>query len=611
MRSTPLTEPSPAPEPASPATVEMMALEAQSSLLPYALIFFGFSLPIFIWTASRAHNGIWISVLFVQFAVNWAAFLFLLAWVKGRPELAGNLAARRRLHIFGGLLWAAAVAQMAAFALSAGPAREPLLLMAVGAAIVCLFFASPSLAGLLIIGPAAAAPPLFGLYLHPESRGIVAAAGSAVALAMAISLVMNQLLRRQFGMRVEREQLIVERAAALTEARHLAKSKSHLLATLAHEIRNGLNGVSHVLAAATGVIGRSPPSREQLSAALSASNDLLNVLNSTLDSESAQNGRLSVEIRAFDACRLTRSLVLLAVPDATAKGLELSVHIDRELEAEAGAAIADSARVRQILSNLLGNALKYTMRGRIEVRVYRASAERLRIEVVDTGPGLSADELMDAFEPFRRIERTGAGIPGAGLGLSLARDLAKLMGGDVAADSAPGVGSRFWLELPFDPAAGDQLDQAADANDQPVMARSLRVLMAEDDALNAAMLRAVLEQLGHQVAHVLDGRRAVDLAQLCDFDLLMVDARMPNLDGPGALEALRRSQGPTANLPMIAVIGGDAQDAKLCRAAGADAVLRKPVSVNSVARAIATAISERREGASGMRREPARMASGL
>jgi CheY-like chemotaxis protein len=317
---------------------------------------------------------------------------------------------------------------------------------------------------------------------------------------------------------------------------------------------------------------------------------------------------LSVEIRAFDACRLTRSLILLALPEATAKGLELTIHIDRELEAEAGAAVADPARVRQILSNLIGNAIKYTMRGRIEVRMHKADAGRLRIEVADTGPGLSADELTAAFEPFRRIERTGEGVPGAGLGLSLARDLAKLIGGEVAAESAPGVGSRFWLELPFDAAAQLQADAAAEAVETPAMVRSLRVLMAEDDALNAAMLRAVLEQLGHQVAHVLDGRRAVDLAQLCEFDLLMVDARMPNLDGPGAIQALRGLDGPTAAMPMIAVIGGDTQDARLCRAAGADAVLRKPVSVNSVARAVATAFSERSDGALAERPRSARLA---
>jgi signal transduction histidine kinase/FixJ family two-component response regulator len=591
-RSTPETKQTTATD---TAAIKMLALEAQSSMLPYALVLFCFSLPIFIWIASRAQDAVWISTLFIQFAVNWLAFFFVVAWMRKRPDLAGNLRARTRIHIFGGLLWAAAVAQMAAFALGAGPAREALLLMAVGSAVVCFFFTCPSLPLLLIVGPVAAAPPLLGLYLNPETRATAGTAWGAVALAMALCLIMNQVLRRQFAMTVERERLIAGRARALAEATQLARSKSDILFTLSNEIRNGLTGVSHVLAAAAGVVGRGTPSREQLSAALSASNDLLTVLNTTLDSESAQDGRLKVETEAFDAASLTRSLVLLALPDAAAKGLELVVRIENELETDPGAALADPTRVRQILSNLIGNAVRYTPRGRIEVRVQKAGPSRLRIEVADTGPGLSSDELVEAFQPFRRIERTAAGVSGAGLGLSLARDLAKLMGGEVAADSAPGVGSRFWLDLPFDPTARTETDLATDSGRlESSAARALRVLVAEDDALSAAMLRAVLEQLGHQVAHVLDGRRALDLAQLCEFDMLMIDARMPILDGPGAISALRGLDGPASRLPIVSVIDGDAQDAQLCLDAGADAVLRKPVSVSSVARAVAAAVSTRR-----------------
>lgn len=576
--------------------VEMLALDAQSSLLPYALVFFAFSLPIFVWTAAKAQNAVWMSILFIQFAVNWGASYLVIAWVRNRPDLTNDLATRTRLHILGGLLWAMAVAQLAAFALNAGPAREPLLLLATGAAIVCFFFTSPSLPGLLIVGPVAAAPPLIGLYMSPSSRMIGASAWGGIALALALSLIMNRMLRRQFAMTAERERLVAERAQALDEAKALASSKSDILATLSHEIRNGLTGVSHVLAAAAGVMGRASPSRDQLSAALSASHDLLSVLNATLDSESAQSGRLSLERQPFDACRMIRALVLLARPEAAAKGLELTVHIENELEAEGGAAVADAVRSRQILSNLIGNAIKYTVRGRIEVRVRKARADHLRIEIVDTGPGLAPEELAQAFQPFRRVERTSAGVSGAGLGLSLSRDLARLMGGEVSADSAPGVGSRFWLELPFDKAAAPAEAEGVfeDGRSDPFPIRSLRVLVAEDDSLNAAMLRSVLEQLGHQMALVMDGRRALDLAQVCDFDLMMIDARMPNMDGPQAIQAMRALDHPAAQAPIIAVIGEDSNDAKACMDAGADAVLRKPVSVSGVARAVAAAVSMRR-----------------
>jgi CheY-like chemotaxis protein len=322
----------------------------------------------------------------------------------------------------------------------------------------------------------------------------------------------------------------------------------------------------------------------------------LAVLNATLDSESAQRGRLAIEQRSFDICRLVRSLAVLARPEATAKGLEMTVHIDPSLEAEAGAAVGDPGRVRQIVSNLIANAVRYTVRGRIEVRLRKLAVGRLMVEVADTGPGLAHEELTLAFVPFRRVERTSIGVPGAGLGLSLSRDLARLMGGEVAADSAPEVGSRFWLELPYDETARLEAD-AAVQEDEPLdvsSARSLRILIAEDDGLNAAMLRSVLEQLGHQVAHVADGRRALDLAQICEFDLVMMAARMPQLDGSDAIRALRAAPGPTSGAPIVAVIGGDSADARACTEAGADAVLRKPVAVPGVARAIATAISMRK-----------------
>jgi signal transduction histidine kinase/CheY-like chemotaxis protein len=427
-----------------------------------------------------------------------------------------------------------------------------------------------------------------------DTRPVAGAAFGAIALAMALSLIMNRVLRRQFVMTAERERLVAERAQALEEARRLAGSKSDILATLSNEIRNGLTGVNHVLAAAAGVVGRVSPSRDQLASALSASNDLLGVLNATLDSEHAQNGRLRLDSRPFDPYRLARSLVLLCRSEAAAKGLDLTVHVDDEIEDAPGAAVADPARVRQILANLIGNAIKYTQRGRVEVRLQRAGPERLLIAVADTGPGLRPEELAQAFEPFRRIDRTCVGISGAGLGLSLSRDLARLMGCDLAAESTPGMGSRFWLELPFDPnaqAAAEPADlQGSHGAPKP---RSMRVLMAEDDSLSAAMLRSVLEQLGHQVAHVSDGRRALDLFDICDFDLVMVDDRMPNLDGPQTIKALRERPDSAASPPIIAVIGGGSEDAQACIEAGADALLRKPVSVSAVAQAVAAAISAR------------------
>ncbi len=568
-------------------SVAVQSLDAQAALLRYALILFGVGLPIFAWAASFAPDRLWILGSFTIFAINWSAFYAVVDWARRRPDQLANESLRTRVHILGGLLWAGAVAQMSAIGAGAGAVSEPLLLLALGAAAICVFFSGPSLPALLIVGPAACAGPLIALFANPAETPLARIALAATALGFALSLIFNRLLRRLFAFAGERETLIGQRAQSLAEAKRLTKSKSDLIATLSQEIKTGLTGVAHVLASAVGG-GRGQPSRDQLSAALEAAEDLIAVLDATLDTEVAEAGELLLARLPFDPARLARDVVLMHRPQAAAKTIELSVHIDEQLVRDgAGGVVGDAVRTRQILSSLVGNAVKYTLRGRVEVRVERAEPDRLRIEVADTGPGLTPDELIHAFDAFSRIERTSTGVPGAGLGLSLASQLALLMGGEVHAESAPGVGSCFWLDLPYDPTAHPtRLDGAAMDQGQP-RARSLKVLVAEDDALGAAMLRGVLEQLGHHVLHARDSRRAFELAQICQVDLIMLDGRMAEMGGADTIRAIRALAGPASRIPVVAVIDGDGEEARAVLEAGADQVLRKPVSVSSAARVLA------------------------
>lgn len=574
------------------------ALDAQTALLPYALGVFAVSLPLFVWVGSFAANRVWMSASFAIFAINWGAFYAAVNWL--RDEASQDLNRRARVQLLCGVLWALSVMQISAFAEGAGAARDTLLMMATAGAVLCTFFAAPYLPSLLIIAPLAAAGPLIAQFSHPDSRQAGELTWGAVALAMTLGMILNRMFRRQHDLAVAHEELVDERLRVLEEAERMARSKSDIVATLSHEIRNGLTGVTHVLAAAAGKGGRAAPSREQLNAALDAAQDLISVLNATLDSETAESGRLNVETQPFDPVRLVQDLALLDKPHAATKGLELAVHIDPLLRGrDKGAVVADALRTRQIIANLLGNAVKYTVRGRIEVRLELRDGHVV-IEVADTGPGLTAEEMEQAFEPFRRVERTGAGVNGAGLGLSLSRQLARLMGGALDARSAVGVGSCFVLTLPFDAAAECAFDVeemeavVADTSGAP---RAMRILIAEDDALNAAMLRAILEQLGHQVVHAQNGRRAADLAKIAEFDLLMLDHRMPVLDGPGAAASLREADGPNRAAPIVAVIEGDGEEASEFLEAGADIVLRKPVSVAAVARALADAAALDRNAA--------------
>lgn len=569
--------------------IAVMGLEAQVQLLPYALGFFGICLPIFVTAAFFAPNAGWLFFSMGIYAFNWAAYYAVLDWRKKHPLTLDNVRRHTAIHIAAGSLWAVAILQTAAFAQGAGPVAEILLVLCIGAAVGVIFFSAPSLPSLLVVGPLAAAGPLLALRLDAEMATTGQYALCGIALALALALILNKHLRGHFALALEREGLIIEREGALEETRRLAKSKSDILATLSHEIRNGLSGVAHVLAGALGAGSRGSPSRDQLKAALAAARDLVEVLDATLDSEVAEAGRLSMQLRPFDAGQLTQDIVLLHRGAANAKGLQILAHVDPRLAGLSGAAVGDSARVRQVLNNLVANAVKYTVRGRIEMRVFKPNAGIIRFEVVDTGPGLSAPELVKAFEPFQRITRTGGGVSGAGLGLALSRRLAALMHGDLSAESAPGVGSRFWLDLPWDTdaASGD----VPSISETTPTDKPLKILVVEDDPLNAAMLRAVLEQLGHKVLAASDGRRGLELLRMGGLDLIMADGRMPAMDGPTMIRALRVLPGSTAVTPVVAVTGGDADEIQSMMDAGADAVLRKPVTVSAVARAVADAMA--------------------
>ncbi|MDP8917046.1 MAG: ATP-binding protein [Pseudomonadota bacterium] len=575
---------------------EILALDAQTGLLPYALAAFAVGIPLLIFAARGADNSGWLAVCLIQSALNWAIFYAVFDWLKKDPARRTNLNQRTLVHLGAGLTWALALTELALVADQAGPAREPLLLLTVAGAVTCFFFTAPHMVSLLVVGPAAATPALWLLQTHPETADTGDLAKGGMALAFALALIVNRLLRRSFDMAAERETLMEDRARALDQAEALAADKSDLLSTLSQEVRTGLSGIVHVLAAAAGPATRVRPTREQLTAALEAARDLVSVLDATVDSEQAEAGKLVVSAEPFAALDLAREVVGVTEPLAAAKALMLTV----EGRLDGGAVVADPGRTRQILANLVGNAVKYTFRGGVAVRVSLSAPDRVRFEVADTGPGLTPDELLLAFEPFKRIERTGAGLPGAGLGLSLSRRLARLMGGDVLAESAPGVGSRFWLELPYDPAA-------VLAPEAPVTAQTgpaLRVLAVEPDSLSAAMIRSALDQLGHRMLHAHDGGRALDLLKSCDVDVILVGGRLQpetgsGLTAPETIRAVRALPSPAARARVVAVIGAEIEQASDCLLAGADTVLRKPVTVGAVARALAPtgALSRRAEAA--------------
>ena len=419
------------PETAASAPLALQALDAQAALLPYGLTLFAVCLPIAIWACSYARDGEWIAASMAIWAINWGAFYAAVDWIKRGSPQAQDADRRTRVQILGGLLWAAAVAQIALLGDQAGLAREAILMLAVGGAAICVFFSAPLLPALLIVGPAAAAVPLALLNpLDPSSRliGRLRPRGwSPWSLAL-LAWCLNRLLRSQVSLAAERELLIAGPRPLARPRRDPRPSPSRTSwpRLSSSEIRNGLTSAAHVLAAAVGG-GRSAPSREQLSAALGATEDLRSVLEATLDMETAGSGRLALEPKPFDLAALVGELVLLHRPQTAAKGLELSVHIEDDLAAASGAALADAARVRQIVAALLINAIRYTPRCAAASSCVSAlpTPDRVRLAVVEHGAWPQRlRRSRPAFQPSftRTSPAPPSACPGARPGPAAGRD---------------------------------------------------------------------------------------------------------------------------------------------------------------------------------------------
>ncbi len=240
--------------------ITRQALDAQVRLLPYALGFFGICLPVFVMLGVRTPNATWLAVCLGAYGFVWALFYLVLDWLRRTPGAAENVELRTRIQLAGGLLWAIALFQTSMFAAGAGWLSETLLVLCAGAAAGITFFASPTLPSLLVVAPVAAAGPILVLKSNPSTDYVGNLVESGLALCMALTLILNRHLREHFTLNLERQGLIEDREGALTEARRLAKSKSDIVATLSHEIRNGLSGVAHVLAGALGAGSRGAPS---------------------------------------------------------------------------------------------------------------------------------------------------------------------------------------------------------------------------------------------------------------------------------------------------------------------------------------------------------------
>lgn len=403
-----------------------------------------------------------------------------------------------------------------------------------------------------------------------------------VALSSAFSDMADRIQTYQTGLR----RMVDERTAELKKAKDQAESatraKTEFLAMMSHEIRTPLNGV---LGTAE-LLRNEVQDREALNHVLTIQQSgqaLTDLLNDILDISRIEAGRLTIEDKVFDPGTVAQGLADLMRPTAVNKGLALVLNKGAETPERV---YGDPARLRQILLNLLGNALKFTDAGSvylsIEVQKRTGRWARLSYVVSDTGHGISPNDQDKLFTPFTQLSKDPARRhEGVGLGLSISQRLAEAMGGRIAVESEEGVGSRFTLTLKhmLGPSISqvEKFEEDVDALDQ-----SLSILLVEDDPVNRQVLAALLRREGHDVALAEDGESAMKLNG-DEFDLVMTDLRLPGMSGFDVASTVRRDW----SLPVLAVTANVMQeDREACREVGFAGIVGKPVKVSELRAAL-------------------------
>ena len=384
-----------------------------------------------------------------------------------------------------------------------------------------------------------------------------------------------------------RKALEAQLRAAQAEAEAAAAVKGEFLANMSHELRTPLTSILGFTRLAGEQGDLSALSRDYIDRVSEASRALLCTVNDILDFSKLEAGQVTIHPQPTCLTKLARGTLDLFTPQAGAKDLTLTLD---DGPGEDLVVALDPDRIRQVLLNFVSNAVKFTASGGVTLRTrYDEVDERLRVEVIDTGAGIPEEKLDRLFQRFSQIDGSLTRTqPGTGLGLAICKGLIEAMGGEVGVDSRPGEGSRFWFSIPAPRAVMTKAEEGPSASDDWPAFTGVRVLVADDHRTNRELVRLFLAGVGAEVTDACDGEEAALLAADWPFDVILMDLRMPKLDGVGAVRRIRERPGPNDATPILAFTA-DAEGMDKLGPLGFQDIVPKPLEPGVLIAAIARA----------------------